>query len=218
MGIQPNAVANNDWLNALIDEGYVRSDFAKAALGGFSRAEFENEKSAKPTPPALAAKLLELLEPKPGDHILEIGAGPGWFAAVLGYAVCPPTPTGSAPLACGRVLTLEENLSQMKIAKANLEKNGVPESLVRAVYRDGFFGYAKEAPYDKIVAGISVSEIPEAWKDQLKVGGRLVAPVGDTLVVLEKTGKEAFEKQEFFGFKFPDITLPKEAPKTLDTE
>ena len=218
MGIEPKAVANIDWLNALIDEGYVRSDFAKAALGGFERAHFENEKGAKPTPAALAAKLLELSEPKPGDHILEIGAGPGWLAAVLGYAVCPPTPTGSAPLACGRVLTLEENLSQMKIAKANLEKAGVPESLVRAVYRDGFFGYAKEAPYDKIISGVAVAEIPEAWKEQLKVGGRLVVPVGDTLTVLQKTGKETFEKQEFFGFRFPDMTLPKEAPETLDTD
>ena len=133
----------------------------------------------------------------------------GWFAAVLGYSVCPPTPSGSAPLACGRVLTLEENLSQMKIAKANLEKAGVSESLVRAVYRDGFFGYAKEAPYNKIVSCVAVLEIPEAWKEQLKVGGRLVVPVEDTLVVLEKTGKEAFKRQEFFGFRFPKIIQPK---------
>jgi protein-L-isoaspartate(D-aspartate) O-methyltransferase len=216
MGIEPKAVSGNDWLNNLIDEGYVRSDFAKAALGGFSRAQFETGKGAVPTPPVLAAKLLELLEPQPGDHVLEIGAGAGWLAAVLGYSVCPPTPTGSAPLACGCVLTLEENLSQMKIAKANLESAGVPESLVRVVYRDGFFGYKKEAPYNKMVSCVSVPEIPETWKEQLKVGGRLVVPVGDTLVVLEKTGKEAFKRQEFFGFRFPEMAMPKKDLSRLE--
>ena len=57
--------------------------------------------------------------------------------------------------------------------------------------------------YDKIMAGASAAgAIPEAWKAQIKIGGRIVAPVAQSIIVLDKIGSNEFSKKEYFGFDF----------------
>ena len=68
---------------------------------------------------------------------------------------------------------------------------------------DGSKGYEKEAPYDKILCSAAVQQqIPEAWKEQLKIGGRLVAPVQSSIWLLAKESETDFEETEFPGFAF----------------
>jgi len=58
-------------------------------------------------------------------------------------------------------------------------------------------------PYiDKIIAAASAKEIPAVWREQLKIGGRIVAPVGESIVVVDKVTKEEFRYKEYFGFSF----------------
>ncbi|GAI94196.1 unnamed protein product, partial [marine sediment metagenome] len=63
-------------------------------------------------------------------------------------------------------------------------------------------GLPEEAPFDKIIAAAAAEKIPKAWKKQLKVGGRLVTPVGSSIWFLEKVGKNKFKEKEFPGFAF----------------
>jgi len=68
---------------------------------------------------------------------------------------------------------------------------------------DGSKGYKKEAPYDKIIAGAAAeTEMPVHWKRQLKIGGRIVAPAGNSIIVIDKIGKNKYTQKEYFGFSF----------------
>jgi protein-L-isoaspartate(D-aspartate) O-methyltransferase len=82
----------------------------------------------------------------------------------------------------------------------------VKQGIVRVTLGDG----SREVPtelkppggFDKIIAAASASEIPEAWKDQVKIGGSIVAPVGHSIFLLRKVSKKKFETKEHFGFSF----------------
>ena len=91
------------------------------------------------------------------------------------------------------------------MAKYNFLKKGI----VEIICGDGNRGLEKEAPFDKIIAAASAEKIPEAWKKQLKVHGRIVAPVKNSIWLLIKKSDlpagrqgEEFEEQEFPGFIF----------------
>ncbi|MEK9168254.1 MAG: protein-L-isoaspartate O-methyltransferase, partial [Patescibacteria group bacterium] len=72
----------------------------------------------------------------------------------------------------------------------------------------GSKGYKKEAPYDKIIAAAAATgDVPVYWKRQLKIGGRIVAPVENSIIVIDKTGRNKYNQKEYFGFSFvPLIT------------
>ena len=114
------------------------------------------------TPPIPDAKvtelMLELLELKPTDKLLEIGTGSGSQTDVWQrYA--------------GEVHSVELN-REYKLNDSTLGSH------VYLSYGDGAKGLPREAPFDAIVATCGVPDVPEAWKEQLKDGGRLVAPIG----------------------------------------
>ena len=89
------------------------------------------------------------------------------------------------------------------MAQKNISKCGFIDSgVVEIVCGDGMRGFEKEAPFDRIIAAASGTEIPQAWKDQLKVGGRIAAPVGEYIVVLDKIGEDEFREKKHFGFVF----------------
>ncbi len=70
------------------------------------------------------------------------------------------------------------------------------------VLGDGSRGYEPEAPFDKIIAAASGDEIPKEWKEQVRVGGRIVAPVGNSIFSLKKTSSDTFDTGEHVGFNF----------------
>ena len=140
--------------------------------------------------PLVVAFMLELLEVKPGEKILEIGTGSGWQTALL-------TELGA------RVISMERVGELHSFAKQNLKKYGFLEKETsKLLVADGSKGYLQEAPFDKIIAAAAAEELPAAWKDQLKIGGRIVAPVKDSIVVLDKSAKGKFKAKEYFGFSF----------------
>ncbi len=114
--------------------------------------------------PRVQARLLQDAAVKPTDKVLEIGTGSGYTTALL------------AKLA-QRVISLEINAEVADMARANLHRAGIHNAEVRQT--DGSQGAAADAPFDVILLGGSVAEVPQALLSQLKLGGRLVAIVGE---------------------------------------
>ena len=129
--------------------------------------------------PYIVAVMTELLEPHSGDKVLEIGAGSGYQAALLGELV-------------SHVVTIERLSSVAELAKTNLQRLHIAN--VDVVVADGTIGWPEQAPYDGIIITASTPEVPPPLIEQLKDGGRLVAPVGgrgiQELVKLTRRGTQ----------------------------
>ena len=113
--------------------------------------------------PKVEARILQELRVAPEERALEVGAGSGWFAALLAHRA-------------RQVHTMEIDPALAETAADNLRRAGV--SNVNVVPGDGSTGLASAAPFDVIVLSGSVPQVPAALLDQLKVGGRLAAIVG----------------------------------------
>ena len=116
--------------------------------------------------PSMIAIMLDSLELKQGQKVLEIGAGSGYNAALIAEIVGPQ----------GKVFTIERIAELAEFGRANLWKTGY--GWVQVVVGDGTCGYKKEAPWDRILVTACAPEIPQLLIKQLKVGGKLAAPVG----------------------------------------
>ena len=84
------------------------------------------------------------------------------------------------------------------IGKYNFIKKGI----VECICADGSKGYIEEAPFDKILVSATADEILPAWKEQLKVGGRIVVPIKSSIWLFIKKSKEEFDEVEYPGFVF----------------
>jgi len=119
-------------------------------------------------PPRVEARMLQDLQVQRHERVLEIGAGSGFMAALLGHRA-------------QSVISLEVKPALAKLATDNLRRSGA--SNVTVVQADGSHGYAAEGPFDAILLSGSVSKVPEELLKQLKPGGRLVAIEGDEPVM-----------------------------------
>jgi protein-L-isoaspartate(D-aspartate) O-methyltransferase len=138
--------------------------------------------------PSVVARMIELLlaapalAGKPGDRlgrVLEIGTGCAYQAAVLSHVA-------------SEVYSIERLRGLHERARANLRPFRL--ATVHLLLGDGMIGFAKGAPYAGIIAAAGGEAVPQAWIDQLAVGGRIVAPThsasgGQTLVVIDKTAR-----------------------------
>jgi len=144
--------------------------------------------------PLVVAFMMELLQPKVGDKILDIGFGSGWTSALLAAIVGEK----------GKVIAMEiipelKEFGEKNIAKYNFIKKGI----VECICADGTKGYQKEAPYDKILCSAAAQrEIPHLWKEQLKIGGRIVSSIDNSIWLFIKKTEKEFEEIEYPGFAF----------------
>lgn len=140
--------------------------------------------------PYTVAFQTELLGIKKGDHILEIGTGSGYQTAVL----CE---LGA------KVYTIERQQELFRKTKIFLSKLGYRPK--RITFGDGYLGMPDYAPFDGIIVTAGAPRIPKALLEQLKIGGKLIIPVGDkTQIMMEitRTDSTSFEKKEFGEFRF----------------
>jgi protein-L-isoaspartate(D-aspartate) O-methyltransferase len=145
-------------------------------------------------PPRVQARLVQDAAVKATDKILEIGTGSGYTTALL------------AKLA-QRVISLEINAEVADLARANLHRAGIHNAEVRQA--DGSQGAAADAPFDVILLGGSVAEIPQALLSQLKLGGRLVAIVGEDPImhaqVVTRTSESNFTSEDKWDDNAPRL-------------
>jgi protein-L-isoaspartate(D-aspartate) O-methyltransferase len=115
--------------------------------------------------PGVVAMMLEQLEVRAGDRVLEIGAGTGYNAALLACLAG----------AGGRVTTVDLDEDITDAARRNLAAAGYER--VRVVCGDGEFGAEDDAPFDRLTATVSAWDLPPSWLDQLSGNGRIVVPL-----------------------------------------
>ena len=140
--------------------------------------------------PYTVAYQTELLEVWPNHKVLEIGTGSGYQTAVL----C---------LLEAEVYSIERQLELFKKTSLFLPKIG--HVAKRLIFGDGYKGLKEEAPFDRILVTAGAPFVPKPLLAQLKVGGRLVIPVGEDEQVMTlyiRSGQKNFEKHEFGNFKF----------------
>jgi protein-L-isoaspartate(D-aspartate) O-methyltransferase len=142
--------------------------------------------------PYIVALMIEAAGVAPGASVLEIGAGSGYAAAVLGRIA-------------GEVIAIERHAELAALARARIERLGYGN--VRIIHGDGSAGLPEEAPYDAILAAASGSHVPAALKRQLVPGGVLVMPIGEpqsvqSLVKVTRTGAEDFTQEELGAVRF----------------
>lgn len=140
--------------------------------------------------PFTVAFQTELLNVKKDHKILEIGTGSGYQAAILCHMGA-------------KVYTIERIKELFRKTSVFLPSiNYRPKKMI---YGDGYVGYSEEAPYDSIIVTAGASEIPEKLINQLKIGGRMVIPVGDEvqkMKLLIKLSESDFETKIFGDFQF----------------
>ncbi|MCD6434106.1 MAG: protein-L-isoaspartate(D-aspartate) O-methyltransferase [Candidatus Diapherotrites archaeon] len=150
-------------------------------------------KGATISQPTTIAIMLEMLDPKPKQKILEIGAGSGYVLALLSKIVGKN----------GKVFGVEIIPELVDIAKENLKKEKITN--VEVVYGNGREGLAEKAPFDRILISAACSDVPKRLFEQLKENGKLVAPVGIGTQALElwqkKDGKINLTERRY-GFVF----------------
>jgi protein-L-isoaspartate(D-aspartate) O-methyltransferase len=140
--------------------------------------------------PYIVALMSELLDPRPADRVLEIGTGSGYQAAVL------------SPLVA-EVCTIEIVPELATSAKGAL---GIFGNVLTRL-GDGYAGWPEKAPFDKIILTAAPPAVPQALFDQLKPGGRLVAPVGATpadqvLAIFDKDKRGRIRRTEHIAVRF----------------
>ena len=205
-------------IDSLIQEGWLKTPKIIEAFKAIKREDFMPEnmrdlaeiQEAFPigygqtiSQPLTVAFMLEQLQPRSGDKILDIGAGSGWTTALLAEIVGKK----------GKVIAIEIVPELKEFGEKNITKyNFIEKGIAEFICINGAKGYLKQAPYDKILASATTDQVPQAWKEQLKVGGRLVTPIKSSIWLFIKkspssakatAGKESkFEEREFPGFAF----------------
>ncbi len=146
--------------------------------------------------PSLTAQMIALLQPTARDRVLEVGTGAGYTAALLAQVVA-------------RVYTIE--LQEPMAAAARLRLRTLGYDNVELRTGNGTFGWPEEAPFDHILVTAGLPELPRALIDQLAPGGRLVAPVQNQLILVEKDAAGRVREQAVSAVTFAPL-VPEPTP------
>lgn len=202
-------------IDSLIEDGWLKTPRIIEAFRKIKRADFlpaemkdlAELNEALPigygqtiSQPLVVAFMLEHLEPRPGDKILDVGSGSGWTSALLGEIVGEK----------GKVIAIEVVPELKEFGKNNAAKyNFIEKGIMEFVCADGSKGYPNIASrselvegFDKILASASAERLSLAWKEQIKIGGRIVAPIGSSIWLFIKESAAEFKEVEFSGFVF----------------
>lgn len=186
-GVRDGAVL--DAMRAVPREAFVEQGFEEFA---YQDAPLPISEGQTISQPYIVALMIELAGVRPGDNVLEVGAGSGYAAAVLSRLA-------------RYVHSVERHPVLGQTAQERLAQLGYDN--VKITVGDGTLGLPNAAPFDAILVAAGGPEVPRALKDQLAVGGRLVVPVGLTerpqkLLRLTRVGEEEWDEEEMAAVNF----------------
>lgn len=194
---------NEELVQHLIDTGVLRTKRIIDAFRAIDRKDFvpQDLQAGKyvdrplPIPagmtisqPTTVAFMLELLQPHPGEKILDVGSGSGWTTALLAEL------TGEN----GEVYGVEIVPELVKFGQKNLNSYEYSWATIR---KSKAMGLPEHAPYDRVLVSASADRIPEELVDQMRDGGVMVCPVRESIWLIEKED-DSIRKKEFPGFRF----------------
>jgi len=194
----------------LLSFGYIKSDSVKMAMERVPREEFlpiEQKPYAyidRPLPigegqtisaPHMVAIICEILSLNDEMKVLEVGTGFGYNAAVVAEILGEN----------GQLYSIERVEGLFKIAKENLKRTGYEN--VKVVLGDGSLGIPEAAPFDRIYLTAAAPNIPKTLKNQLAIGGKILAPIGQIdqfqeLILMEKISEGEFKTSNLGGVAF----------------
>jgi protein-L-isoaspartate(D-aspartate) O-methyltransferase len=154
--------------------------------------------------PFIVALMTDVIEPEPHHRVLEIGTGSGYQAAVLSALV-------------QQVYSVEVIPALAERARAALAAEGCRNVQIRV--GDGRLGWPEEAPFDAVVVTAASRDIPPALPEQLRPGGRMIIPLGQSgntqiLTLIEKSDEGAISTREILPVAFVPLTYAAPAPDT----
>ena len=169
----------------------IRDPLVLAAMGAVPREAFVPEhltriwRSSTISQPYIVARMIELLELRPTDTVLEVGAGSGYAAAVLSRIA-------------SKVFSIERHDVLANQARERIARLGYANAKI--IFADGTKGLPEQAPFDAILVSAGGPKVPETLKQQLAIGGRLVIPVGrgthQTLYLVRRVGDDEYEEED----------------------
>lgn len=193
-------------IQQLIDQGYLKTPAIISAFKKIKREDFlpehlkyEAEINAPVlvgfgqtnSQPLTVAFMLELLQPQPGQKVLDVGAGSGWTSALLAEIVGKN----------GKVFAVERIPELAQFAKKNAAKYNF--SNLQFICADGAKGLQNQAPFDRILVSAAAAKIPQALKKQLAVGGKMVIPTqAQDVRLIKRVGDNDFKEKIYPGFVF----------------
>jgi len=196
---------NRDLVNEVRKKGVLRSQRIIEAFMKVDRRDFvpkgweDDTHLDTPVPipggmttsqPSTIAFMLEILNPRPSEKILEIGTGSGYVTALLAQIVGEK----------GEIHSVEVLPELNKFASENLKKYKFKNT--KLYLGDGKKRVPHGAPYEKIISGAEVPEIPDAWNKQLKNGGIIVTPFDNHVLKATKVSENKFKHGEYPYFRF----------------
>lgn len=201
--------SNRTLIDHLINSGALQSSNITEAFTNVDRIDFVQDPTASdvygdyPLPigygqtisqPTTVAMMLEMLSPKKGQKILDIGTGSGWTTALLGFI------TGEN----GSVTGMERIAELVKYGNENLQKyNFKNVKIIQASNQLGIVG----EKFDRILVSAAADKFPVELIEQLNVGGKLVIPVQNSIYEVMKNKDGKTEEIEHYGFTFVPLIL-----------
>jgi protein-L-isoaspartate(D-aspartate) O-methyltransferase len=171
-----------------------REAFVPERLREFSYedAPLPIEESQTISQPYIVALMAEAARIRPGEHVLEVGAGSGYASAILGQVASD-------------VHAIERHAALAALAAERMDRLGYGN--VHVVQGDGTLGLPEHAPYDAIIVSAGGPDVPDPLLRQLRIGGRLIIPVGDQprsqeLIRVTRTGEHEFERETLGSVSF----------------
>ncbi|MBI2136830.1 protein-L-isoaspartate(D-aspartate) O-methyltransferase [Candidatus Woesearchaeota archaeon] len=172
--------------SAVDREKFILPGYLSEAYGDYPLPISAGQTISQPTTVMLMIQALEL---KKTDKVLEIGAGSGYNAAIISKL-------------CKKVYSIEIVEELAEFARKNLKNAGIKN--VEVIHADGSLGYENEAPYDKCIITAACPEIPEPIIEQVKIDGIILAPVGigyQKMIKARKT-KTGLDRENLGEFAF----------------
>jgi len=147
--------------------------------------------------PLTVAFMMELLASQGGGRILDVGSGSGWTIALLGEIA------GQS----GKVFGVERIPELVAFGRNNLAKYKFENAEILLVGKE--LGLPQEAPFDRILVSAAAEELPQELINQLKVGGRMVIPIKNSIWQIDKISEQEIKREEYVGFSFVPLIQEK---------